>query len=102
LRRAEGPLFYGGTPDGFNTTIGYFGPDDGDAESVDPSTLTDTDGDGIPDIGMDLDGDGVNDPFEGFGEITVRYNPNAKLPDGIPWPIKIDAVDGTYVEGGST
>jgi len=97
-----GPLFYGGTPDGFNTTIGYFGPDDGDAESVDPSTLTDTDGDGIPDIGMDLDGDGVNDPFEGFGEITIRYNPNAKLPDGIPWPIKIDAVDGTYVEGGST
>jgi hypothetical protein len=98
----DGPLFYGGTPDGFNTTIGYFGPDDGDAESVDPSTLTDTDGDGVADIGMDLDGDGVNDPFEGFGEITVRYNPDAKLPDGIPWPIKIAPVDGTYVEGTSS
>ncbi len=97
----DGPLFYGGTPDGFNTTLGYFGPDDGDAESVDPSTLTDTDGDGIPDIGVDLDDDGVNDPFEGFGEITIRYNPNGKLPDGIPWPIMIKPVDGTYLEGGA-
>lgn len=97
----EGPLYYGGTPDGFNTTIGYFGPSDGDAESVDPSTLVDTDGDGIPDIGMDLDGDGVNDPFQGFGEITLRYDPDAKLPDGIPWPITILPEDGTYTEGGS-
>lgn len=97
----EGPLHYGGTPDAFNTTIGYFGPDDGDAESVDPSTLSDTDGDGFPDIGVDLDGDGFNDPFLGFGEITIRYNPDGKLPDGIPWPITIEAVEGTYVEGGS-
>lgn len=97
----EGPLYYGGSPDGFNTTIGYFGPSDGDAESVDPSTLTDTDGDGIPDIGMDLDGDGINDPFMGFGEITLRYDPEAKLPDGIPWPIRIEAEKGTYTEGGS-
>jgi hypothetical protein len=96
----EGPLYYGGTTDNFNTTIGYFGPDDGDAESVDPSTLTDTDGDGIPDIGLDLDGDGVNDPFSGFGEITIRYNPDGKLPDGIPWPIIIEAEPDTYVEGG--
>ena len=28
----EGPLFYGGTPDAFNTTLGYFGEDDGDQE----------------------------------------------------------------------
>jgi len=97
----EGPLYYGGTPDGFNTTIGYFGPDDGDAESVDPADLTDTDGDGIPDIGEDLDGDGINDPFQGFGEITVRYDPEAKLPDGIPWPILIEPVDDTYIEGGT-
>ena len=32
----EGPLFYGGLPDAFNTTIGYFGPSDGDGEGVDP------------------------------------------------------------------
>jgi hypothetical protein len=101
---AEGPLFYGGTPDGFNTTVGYFGPDEGDAESVDPSTLIDTDDppDGIPDIGMDLDGDGVNDPFEGFGEITLRYDPDAKLPNGIPWPILIEPEPGTYSEGGDS
>lgn len=97
----EGPLFYGGTTDGFNTTIGYFGPQDGDEESVDPADLVDTDGDGIPDIGVDLDGDGVNDPFEGFGEITVRYDPDAKLPDGIPWPIVIEAEADTYIEGGT-
>ena len=96
-----GPLFYGGTPDGFNTTLGYFGPDDGDAESVDPSTLVDNDGDGTPDIGVDLDGDGVMDPFEGFGEITIRYNPDSKLPDGIPWPISIKPLGNTYIEGGS-
>lgn len=109
----EGPLYYGGTPDGFNTTIGYFGPSDGDAESVDPSTLVDnrnpgypdTPGvpeyDGIPDLNVDLDGDGIMDPFTGFGQITLRYDPDAKLPDGIPWPIRIEAVKGTYTEGGS-
>jgi len=97
----EGPLFYGGTPDGFNTTLGYFGPDDGDAESVDPSDLIDTDGDGLPDIGLDLDGDGINDPFMGYGEVTLRYNPDALLPDGIPWPISIEGVAGSYVEGGT-
>ena len=29
-------LFYGGKPDAFNTTIGYFGPNDGDGESIGP------------------------------------------------------------------
>jgi hypothetical protein len=73
-----GPLFYGGQPDTFNTTIGYFGPTDGDGEGDD-------------DTGSEL----------GFGEITLRYNPDAKLPDGIPWPIVVEAQPLTYVEGGS-
>ena len=76
---AEGPLFYGGLPDAFNTTIGYFGPSDGDGEGVDPDDAT----------------------FNGFGEITLRYDPNAMLPDGIPWPIQISSEPLTYVEGGS-
>jgi len=73
-----GPLFYGGLPDAFNTTIGYFGPSDGDSEGVDTA---------------DAD-------FDGFGEITLRYNEDALLPDGIPWPIRIKARPVTYIEGG--
>ena len=72
----EGPLFYGGLTDAFNTTIGYFGPADGD-------------------------GEGTDDVTGGFGEITLRYDPNALLPDGIPWPIRIDPEPVTYTEGGS-
>lgn len=74
----EGPLYYGGQTDAFNTTIGYFGPADGDSEGVDPD-----------DAG-----------FEGFGEIRLRYDPDALLPDGIPWPISVEAVPETYLEGG--
>ncbi len=75
----EGPLFYGGQTDAFNTTIGYFGPIDGDSEGIDPS-----------------------DPsFNGFGEITLRYDADAKLPDGIPWPVRVTSEPATYVEGGS-
>ncbi|MCA9289937.1 MAG: hypothetical protein KDA25_02345, partial [Phycisphaerales bacterium] len=73
-----GPLFYGGLPDAFNTTIGYFGPADGDGEGSDPD-----------DAG-----------FEGFGEITLRYDPDARLPDGIPWPISCAPDVSTYAEGG--
>lgn len=75
----EGPLYYGGQNDAFNTTIGYFGPADGDSEGVDVDDAS----------------------FEGFGEITLRYDPDAKLPDGIPWPIRITSEPTTYVEGGS-
>jgi hypothetical protein len=75
----SGPLFYGGLTDAFNTTIGYFGPSDGDGEGVDQDEAE----------------------FEGFGEITLRYDPDAKLPDGIPWPITIETDPITYTEGGS-
>ncbi len=73
---ADGPLFYGGLTDAFNTTIGYFGPSDGDGEGSD------------------------NVGAFGFGEITLRYDKDAKLPDGIPWPIRIDPDATTYSEGG--
>jgi hypothetical protein len=76
----QGPLFYDGQPDMFNTTIGYFGPLDGDGEGA-------------------LPGSGG---FQGFGEITLRYDPEAKLPDGIPWPISVEAMPATYIEGGPT
>jgi hypothetical protein len=71
-----GPLFYGGLPDAFNTTIGYFEPEAGGLE------------------GKDLD----EIQAMGFGEITLRYNPDAKLPDGIPWPLSIEPDPTTYVE----
>ena len=73
-----GPLFYGGSADQFNTTIGYFGALDGDLEGYDPTS----------------------EGFEGFGEISLRYNPGVKLPDGIPWPITVEALPDTYTEGG--
>ena len=53
----EGPLeLYGqpvGNPSGFNITLGYFGPDDGDAEGIDLTSLADLDDDGNLDIGWD-------------------------------------------------
>ena len=73
----EGPLSYNGVPEAFNTTIGYFGTTDGDGEGALPGMAG----------------------FSGFGEIRLRYDPNAKLPDGIPWPIAIDPVPSTYREG---
>lgn len=42
-----------GNPGGFNVTLGYFGPDDGDQEGIDLSALTDLDGDGTKDVGWD-------------------------------------------------
>lgn len=42
-----------GNPGSFNTTLGYFGPQDGDYEGIDLTNLTDLDGDGHKDIGWD-------------------------------------------------
>lgn len=72
----QGPLYYGGLTDAFNTTIGYFGALDGDGEGAAPGSGS----------------------FTGFGQITLRYDPNAKLPDGIPWPIRCDPDPKTYTE----
>jgi hypothetical protein len=73
----QGPLAYNGIPESFNTTIGYFGSADGDGEGA-------------------LPGDAG---FSGFGEIRLRYDPDARLPDGVPWPVSTDAVAATYREG---
>jgi len=74
----QGALAYNGKPESFNTTLGYFGALDGDGEGA-------------------LPGDAG---FSGFGEIRLRYDPNAKLPDGIPWPVSIEPVADSYHEGG--
>ena len=73
----EGPLYYDGQADAFNTTIGYFGPDDGDGEGSDP----------------------LDPSFSGFGEIVLEYDPDVVLPDGIPWPIVAEPVAASYREG---
>jgi hypothetical protein len=73
----EGPLFYGGEADAFNTTIGYFGPEDGDEEGVDDAMKT----------------------FSGYGRVFLKANPDAPLPDGVPWPITAVPDGMTYREG---
>ena len=74
-----GPLSYNGQPEAFNTTIGYFGAADGDGEGALPD-----------DAG-----------FAGFGEIRLRYDPEARLPDGVPWPIFVEPLPNSYREGGA-
>ncbi len=73
----EGPLFYGGEADAFNTTLGYFGPEDGDGEGIDDALK----------------------PFAGYGRVSLRANPDAPMPDGVPWPITIVPDGTTYMEG---
>ena len=100
-----------GNPANFNATLGYFGPTDGDSEALDPATLPVVNGQRI--VGWDTDGDGLADvnstqpqpagstavPFNGYGRINVRFNPNMTLPSGIMLPMQLDAVAGTYREG---
>ncbi len=73
----EGALFYGGETDAFNTTLGYFGPEDGDEEGIDDALKT----------------------FSGYGRVSLRSNPDAPMPDGVPWPITIVPDGTTYQEG---
>jgi len=109
LRDSQGnPI---GNPAGFNTTIGYFGPDDGDAESLDPNSLPtvggvkivgwDVDGDGLPDAGPDeaQPPGSVAVPFYGYGRINLRFDPNMILPNGIMLPMQIDPMPSSYREG---
>lgn len=105
-----------GNPANFNTTIGYFGPEDGDEESLDPNSLPIVDGEKI--VGWDLDGDGLPDlgpnetptdeqkaagatavPFYGYGHINVKMNTTMKLPDGILLPLSVVSVPSSYREG---
>jgi hypothetical protein len=112
----EGPLVdvFGnpiGNPAGFNASLGYFGSDDGDYESIDPNDLPIVDGVRI--IGYDTNSDGLVDvpydepqpvgstpiPFNGFGKIRVRHDPNMRLPSGLMLPLSMPPVSGTYQEG---
>jgi len=111
----QGPLQQNGVPvgnpAGFNCTLGYFGPTDGDGESVDPSTLPIVNGVRI--VGWDVDGDGIADmaadqarpsgstavPFYGYGRIELKWNPNLPMPDGIMLPISVRPLATTYREG---
>lgn len=118
--RGEGPLVQYGQPVGntanFNVSLGYFGPDDGDRESLDPATLPLVNGQRI--VGWDLDGDGLPDlgptqnptaaqiaagaravPFYGMGRVALNWDPDAPMPDGIMLPLSAYPVLGTYKEG---
>jgi hypothetical protein len=104
-----------GNPAMFNATLGYFGPEDGDDESLDPNTLPVVNGQRI--TGWDLDGDGLTDlgpnetptpeqlaagaapvPFYGFGKVKLRFDPDMALPDGIMLPLQVDSRRGSYKE----
>jgi len=73
----EGALFYGGEADSFNTTLGYFGPEDGDEEGINDDSKN----------------------FSGYGRVSLRANPDGSMPDGLPWPITIVPDGSTYKEG---
>jgi len=111
----EGPLqFMGqsvGNPADFNSTLGYFGPEDGDQESIDPESLPIVNGVRI--VGYDTDADGVADvshdqprptgavdvPFYGYGRVSINWNPDLPMPDGVLLPLTCVALNTTYREG---
>lgn len=105
-----------GNPAGFNASIGYFGPDEGDYESLDPESLPIVDGQRI--VGWDLNGDGLADlghdetptqaqrdagaapvPWNGYGHVELSYDPDMTLPDGLMLPLNIAPMAGSYTEG---
>jgi len=100
-----------GNPAGFNASLGYFGDLDGDFESLDPATLPLVGG--VPIVGYDTTGDGLADapydqpqppgsvpvPFNGYGRIIIRHDPNLVLPSGLMLPLSMPPVPGTYQEG---
>lgn len=100
-----------GNPAAFNATIGYFGAQSGDGESIDPASLPLVGGQRI--AGYDIDGDGIIDsgadqpqppnsvavPFYGYGRITLNWNPNLPMPDGIMLPLSVVPLASTYREG---
>lgn len=115
-QRGVAPLNYNGqaigNPANFNISLGYFGPQDGDEEAMDPATLPEVAGQKI--VGYDTDGDGLPDvgpndpqppgstivPFYGMGRVTVRFNPDLKMPSGIMLPMSVLPVAASYREGG--
>lgn len=100
-----------GNPGLFNCTIGYFGPEDGDEESLDPRTLPvvggvkivgfDTNGDGLADVGPFEDQPAGSTPvhFHGYGRITIRFDPLMSMPNGIMLPLSVRPLALSYREG---
>ncbi len=116
----EGPLLLRGeavgNPANFNSSIGYFGPEDGDGEALDPETLPtvsgqrivgwDLDGDGLPDIGPEqtpttaqINAGAVVVPFYGYGRIELNWRPDLPMPDGVLLPLTSVSLPDTYREG---
>jgi hypothetical protein len=111
----QGPMLQNGqavgNPANFNTTLGYFGTDDGDGEAVDPNTLPTFNGQKI--VGWDTDSDGIADvsadqprptgsapvPFYGYGRVEVNWNPDLPMPDGIMLQLSTVPLNTTYREG---
>ena len=58
--------------------------------------------DGVPDTDVDID-PGVYVrraiPFEGYGRVQLRYDPDLILPDGLATPLSATPVPRSYVEG---
>jgi len=98
-----------GNPADFNASIGYFGPEDGDAESLDPANLPYEDGvkmDGLADLGPDtppspaqIAAGATAVPFHGYGRIELRFNPDMTMPDGLMLPLSSQMLPDTYREG---
>ncbi len=116
-RLGEGPMQDAlgnplGNPANYNSTLGYFGPDDGDSEAIDPDALP-VNGAGQRIVGWDTDGDGFEDVpgtapqppgstavlFNGFGAIRLRFDPEMRLPQGLMLPLQFDRIASTYSEG---
>lgn len=94
-----------GNPANFNITLGYFSPDQGDLEGYSIFEYNgqqivgfDLDGDGLPDTTNPGDG-GVAVPFNGYGKVTLNFDPNIAMPNGLIAPIDIEPISYTYREG---
>lgn len=109
-----------GNPALFNTTLGYFGPNQGDQESLDPNSMPigtpgpngevrriagwDTNGDGVIDVAARSPtdtappGTGVTPIFFSYGRINLRFNPRLGAPNGLRLPLRADAIAESYRE----
>ena len=48
-----------------------------------------------------MEGPDLSHPsFGSYGSTVLRYDPDALLPDGIPWPLQTSAQEVTWYEGG--